>query len=318
MTLSYSIIGSGAVGGYYGGRLANVGKEVHFLYNTEYEHVQEHGLTVKSTHGDFHVDVNAYNAVSDMPITDIVIVCLKVLQNNLLPVLLPPLVGKNTYVVSLQNGLGSEEAIGQIVGLDRVIAGVAFICSERESPGVVGHYASGGISFGAFASDSDEIMEKISQMEQDFTQSNVHYSPGKRGSYVKWRKLLWNVPFSGLSLYYGGVTTDTIIENSERNQFARDLIHEIVAAARADGVELDTKIPGPDGVVPSIDIADTMIEATIPMGAYRPSMMVDFKKGRGVEVEAIIGEPLRRGKKGGAELPRLEELYRGINEVLNV
>ncbi len=104
--MSYAIIGTGAVGGYYGGRLAQSGQDVHFLFHRDYEHVREHGLTVHSCAGDFRLDhVNAYRSTTDMPQCDVVLVALKTVNETLLRDLLPPLLHKNTLVVLIQNGI---------------------------------------------------------------------------------------------------------------------------------------------------------------------------------------------------------------------
>ena len=109
MNLRYAIVGSGAIGGYYGGRLANSGCDVHFLFNTEYEHVVQNGLRVDSVKGDFVINpINAYHSTADMPKCDVVLVGLKTTQNHLLPQILPPLLKPDTLVVLIQNGLGLE------------------------------------------------------------------------------------------------------------------------------------------------------------------------------------------------------------------
>ena len=109
MNLRYAIVGSGAIGGYYGGRLAHSGCDVHFLFNTEYEHVVQNGLRVDSVKGDFVINpINAYHSTADMPKCDVVLVGLKSTQNHLLPQILPPLLKPDTLVVLIQNGLGLE------------------------------------------------------------------------------------------------------------------------------------------------------------------------------------------------------------------
>ena len=97
--MKYAIIGTGAIGGYYGARLAQSGQEVHFLLHSDFDYVKEHGLQVDSCDGSFHLDhVNAYRSTSDMPAVDVVLVCLKTINNHLLDTLLPPLLGNNPVV----------------------------------------------------------------------------------------------------------------------------------------------------------------------------------------------------------------------------
>ena len=107
--MRYGVIGTGAIGGFYGARLARSGQEVHFLLHKDYEHVREHGLQVDSCDGSFHLDaVNAYRQAADMPQCDVVLVGLKTINNHLLAGLLPPLLHDDTVVILIQNGVGVE------------------------------------------------------------------------------------------------------------------------------------------------------------------------------------------------------------------
>ena len=107
--MTYSVIGMGAIGGYYGGRLANAGLEVNFLLHSDYAYVVEHGLRVDSCDGDFFLPhINAYHTLADMPKTDVILVALKTVNNHLLPELLSPIIREDTVVVLIQNGIGVE------------------------------------------------------------------------------------------------------------------------------------------------------------------------------------------------------------------
>lgn len=112
--MRYAIIGTGGIGGYYGGKLARSGREVHFLLHTDYDYVRRNGLQIDSCDGSFHLDkVNAYTSTADMPAVDVVIVGLKTTNNNLLPSLLRPLLdkaddGRKPVVLLIQNGIGVE------------------------------------------------------------------------------------------------------------------------------------------------------------------------------------------------------------------
>ena len=136
----YAILGTGAVGGFYGARLQKAGLDVHFLLHNGYEHVSKHGLIVESPDGDFPLpQVHAYNDVNKIPRCDVVVVTLKTTQNHLLPQLLPNIVKDDGVVLVLQNGLGVEPEIAQIVGSERVIGGLCFLCSNKVGPGHIRH-----------------------------------------------------------------------------------------------------------------------------------------------------------------------------------
>ncbi len=300
-----AVLGAGAVGGYYGGRLAAAGEDVHFLYRSEYEAVREQGLRIESVDGNWSGAVNAYASVDDMPVCDAAILGFKSAQSPLLARMLPKVLGDRGMAVCLMNGLGHEEICARAVGEGRVAAGAAFICAERGEPGVVRHFAAGGLAVAPyFQENRDGVAEVCADLSDRFARAGTKCQNLTDGAKVKWGKLLWNVPFSGLSVYYGGVTTDTILDDPERAAFARGLMDEVMRAAAACGVERDPRAPSWN------------YEPTRAMGAYRPSMLVDFQKRRPVEVSAIVAEPLRRGLAAGASLPLMSELFAGIRRVL--
>ena len=121
-------------------KLAHAGQELHFLFRSDYEYVKQHGLQVDSCDGSFHLDnVNAYLHTEDMPKCDVVLVCLKSVNNGKLQSLLPPLLHDKTLVVLIQNGIGVEEDVQKMFPNVQLAAGLAFICSAKTEPGVVNH-----------------------------------------------------------------------------------------------------------------------------------------------------------------------------------
>jgi 2-dehydropantoate 2-reductase len=150
--MKYAVIGTGAVGGYYGGRLANAGLDVHFLMHSDYEYVREHGLQVDSCDGSFHLDSpNVYASTADMPKADVVIVALKTTRNHLLKELLPPLLHEETLVLLIQNGIGPEVELQKSFPNQYLAAGLAFICSAKTEPGRVNHQCYGSINIGNYS-----------------------------------------------------------------------------------------------------------------------------------------------------------------------
>lgn len=300
-----AVLGAGAVGGYYGGRLAAAGEDVHFLYRSEYEQVRDHGLRIESVDGNWQGPVNAWSSVDDMPACDVALVAFKSAQSDLLPDMLAKVLGDHGVAVCLMNGLGHEEIIASAIGPHRVVAGAAFICAERGDPGVVKHFAVGGLAVAPYFAQGRERLESVcADLSARFAKAGVRCQNLSDGPKVKWGKLVWNVPFSGLSIFYGGVTTDHVLDGGAREAFAKGLMDEVLLAASACGVELDPRAP------------EWNLSGTRTMGAYRPSMLVDFEAGRPVEVEAIVAEPLRRGTAAGADLPSMTKLLEGIRAVL--
>ena len=160
--MRYGIIGTGAIGGYYGAKLAHAGQEVHFLFHSDYEYVTQHGLQVDSCNGSFHLpQVNAYQSTLDMPQCDVVLVCLKSVNNAKLQSLLPPLLHARTLVVLIQNGIGVEEDVQQQFPGVQLAAGLAFICSAKTQPGRVNHQCYGQINLGNYSCKDETLIQQV-------------------------------------------------------------------------------------------------------------------------------------------------------------
>jgi 2-dehydropantoate 2-reductase len=291
---SVAVVGSGAVGLYYGGRLAEAGGDVRFLARSDFSEMKEHGLRAASVEGDFHLpDVSVFLRPEEIGPVDLVIVAWKATANGALAETLPPLVHEGTQVLTLQNGLGNCEAIAEIVGADRVCGGLCFVCINRIAPGKIIHTAGGKLLVGEFASG---IAGRAEGIARRFKEAKIPAT--SVGDLVKaqWEKLIWNIPFNGLAVAEGGVTTDALLADPRIESDIRELMHEVVAAARAQGIMLDEAL------------VESNIARTRPMEAYRPSTMIDFVEGRELELAPIWEEPLRRAVNAGVAMPALEKL----------
>lgn len=298
-----AVVGSGAIGLYYGGRLAAAGEDVHFLMRSDYEGIRKNGLTVESVHGDFRLpQVQAYRDSRDIGPADLVIVTWKATANPLLTSVLPPLLHDGTQVLTLQNGLGNCEAIERICGAERVIGGLCFVCINRIQPGLIRHSAGGRVSIGDWSQGPAGRSKEITRR---FKAAGIHASAVDNLVAAQWEKLIWNIPFNGLSVAEGGVTTDVLLANPQTEAEIRALMLEVIATAQALGLPLRE------------ELADQNIERTRPMGPYRTSSMIDFTEGRDVEVEPIWAEPLQRAKAAGLQMPHLEQLLERIRQRLS-
>ena len=297
-----AIIGSGAMGCYYGARMAQHGHDMKFLMRADLAHVGEHGLVIKSCAGDFTLpDVQAFATTAGMGPCDLIFIALKTTANADLAQLLPPLLHPGTVIVTLQNGLGNEAHLASLHRADQVLGGVCFVCINRTAPGVIDHISDGDVALGEFASGPRPRTEQISALlNACLIPSRVEASLGV----VRWKKLVWNIPFNGLAITGGGITTAAILADPELAAATRILADEAVAAAAVLGHPL----PG--------GWADYQISRTPAMGPYRPSSMIEFVENRPVEVEAIWGEPVRQALAAGANVPRMEQLYQEIQEAV--
>lgn len=286
------------MGCYYGARMAQHGHGVNFLMRSDLDHVRTHGLKVKSCAGDFDLqEVRAFGSTAEIGPCDLVFVALKTTANPDLAELLPPLLKPATVIVSLQNGLGNEAHLASLHRAEQALGGVCFVCINRIAPGVIDHISDGDVALGEFVGGPQPRTEQISALlNACLIPSRVEPSL----AVVRWKKLVWNIPFNGLAIAGGGITTADILADPALTARANSLANEAVAASAALGHCL------PEGW------ADYQIFRTPAMGPYKPSSMIDYVQGRPVEVEAIWGEPVRQAKAAGAVIPEMEKLYQEI------
>lgn len=290
-----AIVGAGALGSYYGARLALAGSDVRFLMRGDLAAVRAHGLTLRERAGTQHLaNVAAFATPGEIGPVDLVLITLKTTANPELAHLLPPLLGPRTVVVTLQNGLGNEEWVASLVGAERVLGGLCFIAVTRHAPGeLTGFHTPGSMTLGEFVGPARERTREIAAL---FVGAGVKCVAEDNLKEARWRKLVWNIPFNGLAIAAGGLTTDRILADPMLAAEVRALMDEIATAARKFGCEI------------SEQFIQGQIDVTLPMGAYQPSSLVDFLAGREVEFEAIWGEPLRRARTAGVAMPFLAEL----------
>ncbi|TWU32923.1 putative 2-dehydropantoate 2-reductase [Novipirellula artificiosorum] len=299
----YAIIGAGALGGLYGAMLAKQGKEVHFLLHSDYDHVAANGLVVESVWGDFRLPkVHAHASPQTMPPCDITIVGLKTTQNHLLAELLPAPTRDGGVVLVLQNGLDVEQDTVAVVGEGRVFGGCCFLCSNKIGPGHIRHIDYGRIVFGQYGMTTEAMRRLGLKIAEDFNAAGVDTKFSESLPVVRWRKLMWNIPFNGLSVVLDA-STKQIIENKHACRLANQIIREVHAGAAACGV-----------AVPEEAIEITL-EHTRKMVPYDSSMRLDFRNQRPMEVEAIIGNPVRAAARIGYEMCRVEMLYQQLKSI---
>jgi 2-dehydropantoate 2-reductase len=291
-----AIVGSGAVGLYYGSRLQKAGEDLHYLLRSDYDAVQRNGIRIRARDGHFQLnDVNAYRNSEDIGEVDLVIVAVKAVSNEILPELLRPIVAPETAILSLQNGLGDVEFLRACFPDNPLFCGTCYICLNRVEPGVVENFLLGSMVLSQEGEANSNLLKTIGEM-LNRARLNCRISPDI--DRMRWEKLLWDVPFNGLSIVAGRITTDLILADEGLNRLARGLIEELLGASSAMGLSIDPRL------------VDRQFEITKSMGEYSPSSLLDFLAGRRVEVEAIWGEPLRQGLKAGQDMPKLETLYR--------
>jgi len=297
----YLVIGTGALGGFYGAKLAKSGLDVHFLVHSEsdYKFIKTHGLKVKSRYGDIYLNaINCYNNPDNMPKGDVILVAIKAFSNNVLKNILPPVIKDSSIIVLLQNGIGGEEYITDLIDNTRIFGGLSILAVSKDGPGLINHHDFGSIKIGQYNPDSNprEVSLQLNEIVDDFEKAGIFASAVPDLMKARWEKLIWNIPFSGLSVLLDA-DTKQIISNPNSLELAGEIIKDVAMAAEACGKTI------------SPDFQQKMIDITVTMTPYFPSMKLDFDSGKPMEVEAIFGNPLRLARKAGYNAPYISMLY---------
>lgn len=296
---SYTVIGTGALGAYYGARLAHTGCRVRFLLRSDLEHVRQKGLRVESIHGDFSlVEPEVYGRASDLPQSDVVLIGLKTTSNDALVDLLPPACARDSLVLDMQNGLGIEADVARAVPGRTILGGLAFLCSNKMGPGHVRHLDYGRVRMGEYRADDSPagITDAMRRVASDFEAAGVEVDLEADLATARWKKLVWNVPYNGLCVVHQ-CETDVIMGNPVTRKRAEEIMHEVLAAAAGVGHPVDPAF------------ADEMLETTDKMAPYNPSMKLDHERGLPMEIEALYARPLAAARAVGIDCPRIAELY---------
>jgi 2-dehydropantoate 2-reductase len=195
--MKIAIVGCGALGSYYGARLCRAGQDVHFLLRSDYDVVRRKGVFIESPELNFNVRPRCARIPNEIGHCDLVIVALKATANDQFPKLLPPLVGPTTAVLTLQNGLGNEEALAKLFPSEQILGGLCFVCLNRIEPGVIRHMDHGLIVLGEFKRWPEPRTHDLASM---FRNAGVNCKVTDDLGRAHWEKLVWNIPFNGLGV----------------------------------------------------------------------------------------------------------------------
>lgn len=299
------IVGTGAIGGYYGLMLARAGFEVHFLLRSEYAAVARDGLRVRHAQlGELHLaPVNAWQDAAEMPACDWLLVGVKTTSNAELAPLLARVAAPGAKVMLLQNGLGVEEELRPLLPDPlHLLGGLCFICAHREAPGVVAHQSQGVCNLGYHSgpATTDERQALLEQGVAWLREAGIESSLIADLNQARWQKLVWNIPFNGVSVLLGS-STKPLMANPDSRALLESLMQEVVDAALACGYRLPDSYP------------QKLLAYTDRLPDYLPSMYHDFAQGRAAELPAIYAAPLAAAEAAGQVMPRVRMLYQALS-----
>ncbi len=292
------IIGAGALGLYYGAMLQRSGQDVHFLLRRDFDAINRNGLKVFSCNGDFSLPhIQGYMDAQEIGPVDLVLVGLKTFSNFTLIDLVRPLVGDETAILTLQNGLGNEDLLAKTFTPDQILGGVAFLCSNRGEPGEVHHLGEGRIRLGEYSRIDQQRCTELAKL---FSAAGIPCEASDDLERIRWEKLVWNIPFNGLCALTGKDVSE-LLQHLPTRELVTSIMHEVLGAANRQ------KLKSP---IESNSFIANMLRASDAMDHYRPSMMIDRIENRPLELESIYEIPLQRASAAGCEMHQVDMLYR--------
>jgi 2-dehydropantoate 2-reductase len=310
--MKIAVVGCGALGSFYGAKLIRAGQDVHFLLRSDYDAVRRRGVFIQSPEGNFNVRPHCARTPEDIGPSDLILIGLKTTANDQFPKLLPPLLGSNTAILTLQNGLGNEAQLAKLFPIEQILGGLCFVCLNRIEPGVIRHLDHGRVILGEYNRWPEPRTHDIAALFRD---AGIPCKVTDNLAQAHWEKLVWNIPFNGLGVASAAgydaiagndstgkfvvgpcLTTDQLLADSRWEKLVRELMLEVIRSANALGCSLDESV------------SKKQIERTRTMGTYKASTLVDFERGQPLELESLFLEPLRQAKAAGVPVPRLEKL----------
>lgn len=323
-----AVIGSGAVGGFYGSLLAKSGCEVSFLIHSDFQNISKQGLKIESIWGDFGVlplskgrvnqdkisNPNSKNSCQAYFVNDskdfdsdvnTILICLKSTENKQLAYLLQAFQDishqKKLQIVLIQNGIGQELFIHELLPFAKVFAGLAFLCSVKKSPHCIQHIDYGELTLAESQPDQTAcgIGSELKDLGNLFQKAGIPVNLEDDLILARWKKLFWNIPFNGLSVLLNA-ETDQIVQNQDSLTLVRDLMAEVQLAAKAEG-----------RLIPTSFLEDR-VKRTFSMKPYPTSMKLDYENGRAMELDAIYRSVLKRAQSSNTSLPNIKFLLHAL------
>ncbi|MDP6558679.1 MAG: ketopantoate reductase family protein [Candidatus Binatia bacterium] len=289
-----SVMGAGAVGGYFGARLAAAGQDVTFIARGKHlEAMKKDGLTVKSIQGDLHIRAHFASLPEETGAVDLILFTVKSQDTETAGKGLAPMMGEKTLVLSLQNGIDNSEKIAVLWGNERTLAGTPYIGARIPIPGSIEHSAAGRIALGRLDGKIDDGTENISRV---LTDAKIPCTISAEIRKILWSKLVWNAPFCALAAI-AQTTVSGILQSDPLKTLALGCMEEVIEAASSQEIAL-----GPS-------IVDETLNLSRNLGDFKPSMLQDLEAGKPLEYEALNGFVLTTLRQAGKKAPINENLY---------
>ena len=284
-----AVMGTGAVGGYFGAKLAAAGDDVVFIARPRHlPGLRRNGLRIESFNGDLHVRDRLFtDSPADAGVMDLVLFCVKSYDTTEAAAALAPMISKQTAILSLQNGIDNPDKVAGFWGAERTLAGVVYIGAQVSAAGVIQHSSGGKIVLGPISGHPGDTAHRI---EQRLSRAGIPCAISSAIEQVQWAKLLWNAPFCAISCLTRS-TVREIVESEALTNLVRDCMKEVRAAAHIDGIDLKT------------ELFDQTLAFSRGLGDFKPSMLQDLEAGKPLEYDALNGFVMRLLEQAGEQAP---------------
>jgi len=297
--MHFAIIGAGAVGGFYGALLTRAGSDVTFIARGAHlEAIRQNGLRVSGPLGDFTVRAAAESDPSKVGRVDVVMLAVKTYDNDAALPMLTALVGPETVVLTLQNGVDSPEQVASVVGEGATLAGPTYIAAAIEGPGVIRQTGTHRrVVFGEYFGPRREVTDRVRRIERVMQAADIHAEAVADARTPLWEKFVYLAPFASFTAA-ARLPIGPLWEDEATRETFLSAVAEVEAVARATGVGI--------GADARSRIAAYI--ASIPPST-RSSMLIDLSQGKRIEVESLTGSVVRRGQAVGVPTPMMAALY---------
>jgi 2-dehydropantoate 2-reductase len=297
--MHFAIVGAGAVGGFYGALLKRAGSDVSVIARGAHlEAIRANGLRVEGPIGDFSVEVTAESDPARVGPADVVVLTVKTYDNDTVLPMLPALVGPDSVVLTLQNGVDSADEVAAVVGEAATIAGPTYIAAAIEAPGVIRQTGTHRrIVFGEYFGDRTAVSERVRAIETVMKPADIVAEAVPDARVPLWEKFIYLAPFAAFTAA-ARLPIGPLWGHRDIRETFLQAVGEVEAVARASGVAIDFD---PKGRVEQF--ANSIPPST------RSSMLIDLSQGKRIEIESLAGSVVRRGKRVGVETPMMAALY---------
>ncbi len=310
------IFGTGAVGGYYGGMLVKAGCDVTFIARGKnFEVLKKNGLTliIEGKKEMLPIKIFEDKDLNKLEVFDYIFICVKSRDTKEAGKKINNNIGKDTTVISFQNGIENEEIIGKIIGMEKVIGANVYVTSKLVSNGIVEQFGYNAALIGEF---NKEKTKRILELNSILKSANILCIISDDISADLWNKLVWNASFNPVSVI-SEKTVDKILEDKELYELTKNIMTEVKNVAIAQKINIR-----PDTVEFNLNRSKgiTKPNATLSQDftGFKTSMLQDFERGSPLELEELVGVVIRKAKEKNIDVPNTERVYNEIKSKLSI